>query len=925
MKNSPPDQQSNKQAVEQAGVQLDELAEALDEHAIVSVTDTAGNILYANRRFCDISGYTSEELLGQNHRLVKSGRHAPAFYRDLWKLISSGGKWQGQICNHRKNGEEYWLESTITPVLDASGKPCKYICLQTDITQQKDNEERMRLGLKYSNIGTWEWDIPSGELFWSERIAGLFGYRDGEIETSYENFINAVHPADRKLVEAAVQAALDEDTPYEIEHRVLWPDNSVRWVMERGAVYRDAEGKPLKMLGIVQDIHQRKIGQIDLEQQQMQLKQAQQTARLANWHTNVKTRTFDASETAYEIYGLDSSKEKLSIDSFKNCVYPPDRPLLEEIGDQIKASGCYDVTHRILRPDGEIRHVHVTGQATKDSSGNIISLSGAIQDITNRVELERRLKETEQIFTVAVESAGDGVWQYDFSKSIVSCSPQCMGMLGFEKERVSLSSGQWLDLIHPDDRERLTEAAQNYLTGNSDTYNAQVRMRCKSGEYKWVLCRGGGIQNDSEGHPTQLIGINSDISDIKQKETELVVARNEADKANRAKSEFLSNMSHELRTPLNAIIGFGQLLELDASLSADNSQYVHEVVKAGEHLLELINGILDLAKVEAGRIMLSIETIALLPLLKEAITLIRPLADEKRISLEISGNTDATIAVDRVRLKQILINLISNAIKYNLDNGRVRVTIGANESNMAYIDVEDTGPGLDKDQLEHIFEPFNRANAEHSNIEGTGIGLTITRQLVEMMGGKISVESTPGIGSQFRVIFPLHEEPGQTDTPEHKPADRQYFHSPPNHRAILYIDDNPSNLRLVKNILQTVPNLELVDTHSPELGLDIAGRTPFDLILLDINMPGMDGYEVLRELKKRPGIEDVPIIAVSASAMPSDIKRGMDAGFSDYISKPFDVRHFRQTVLDVITTERQQSAPADNAKGRKPFWKGLIG
>lgn len=901
MTSLPNDPQTEQEAFNRAGVEWRELAQVLNKHALVSITDTAGRITYVNQMFCQVSGYSKEELLGQNHRLIKSNRHPTHFYRELWADICSGKTWRGEICNRTKDGREYWVESTIMPITDECGKPRQFVSIRTEITRQKEVEERMRLSQAYANIGTWDWDIASGKLFWSEKIWSLFGYSEGELATSYENFLNAIHPDDRGSVEAAVNAALESDTAYDIEHRVIWPDGSVHWVLERGAVRRNDAGAAVQMLGIVQDINARKLAELELVKQRDQLSQAQQIAKLVSWHTDLTTREFEASENIYDIYGINPEQQVFSIDNFKNTVHPDDKYLFDKIGQQIQTTGHYDVTHRIIWPSGEVRHVHVSGHAIKNEHNELIALSGVIQDISNRVDLEHRLKETEQRFTFAVEGAGDGVWEYNFRKGLIECSPQCMGMLGFEQKKVVLTSADWLALIHPDDAEELSNQASRYLSGASKTYNAQVRMRCNNGEYKWILCRGTAIEYDKEGLPTRLIGVNSDISDIKRKEAELVAARNAADKANQAKSEFLSNMSHELRTPLNAIIGFGQLLELDSSLTTENSQYVHEVVKAGGHLLQLINEILDLAKVESGRVMLSIETVQLQPVLSDVFTLVRPLAEEKSVSLELTTATDASIAVDRVRLKQILINLLSNAIKYNRPNGMVRVGIDISADNRVCISVEDTGVGIDAAQLQQIFEPFNRLSAENSTVEGTGIGLTITRQLVEMMNGEIGVDSTPGRGSRFYVTFPLYEAPDSGDGQSDSALADADATTLATSRKVLYIDDNPSNLLLVKNILAAVPNIELVDTHSPELGLDMAKRITFDLILLDINMPGINGFELLRLLKALPALESVPVIAVSASAMASDIKRGIEAGFSDYISKPFDVRYFRQLILEFLT------------------------
>lgn len=383
-----------------------------------------------------------------------------------------------------------------------------------------------------------------------------------------------------------------------------------------------------------------------------------------------------------------------------------------------------------------------------------------------------------------------------------------------------------------------------------------------------------------------------------KRELELNAARIAAEEANRAKSEFLSSMSHELRTPLNAILGFSQLMELDKNLPADHKEAVHEMLKAGNHLLQLINEILDLSKIEAGRVELSIEPVEVAPLVDECLTLTRSLADKRGISVNHACPSGAMVRADRTRLKQIILNLMSNAIKYNRDDGQVRISLLPSADSMYRIEVTDTGPGISPERMKELFQPFSRLGAEASNIEGTGIGLTITRRLVEIMGGSVNVVSKVGEGSTFGIELPqatLHQpveledrQPGRTDPQKQAGAVA--------HRTVLYIEDNPSNLRLVAQIMKLRNHIRLVTAHTPELGVAHAQTQHPDLVLLYINMPGMDGYQVLQILKAAPLLHAVPVIAVSANAMARDIERGMAAGFSDYLTKPIDVNRF----LDAI-------------------------
>ncbi len=377
----------------------------------------------------------------------------------------------------------------------------------------------------------------------------------------------------------------------------------------------------------------------------------------------------------------------------------------------------------------------------------------------------------------------------------------------------------------------------------------------------------------------------------------LRLARDEADRANQAKSEFLSNMSHELRTPMNAILGFSQLLEMDSKLQAEHQDFVQEILKAGNHLLDLINEILDLAKIESGRFELTLEPVELGSIAEECLSLVRPLAEKKSVQVGFSGQGDVAVRADRTRLKQALVNLLSNAIKYNNEDGKVSLDAQALGDGHLRVKVTDNGPGIPPERQSELFQPFNRLGAEHSGIEGTGIGLTITRRIVEMMGGSMAMESSLGKGSAFWIDLPLESPPPPSPTPategEASHPEAPHLHS----HTVLYIEDNPVNLKLVSLLLSRRPHIRLLSAPTAEQGIDIARTSPLDLILLDINLPDMNGFEVLNVLKNIESQSDTPIIAVTANAMPADVERGKNAGFTDYLSKPLDLARF-QAILD---------------------------
>ncbi len=404
-------------------------------------------------------------------------------------------------------------------------------------------------------------------------------------------------------------------------------------------------------------------------------------------------------------------------------------------------------------------------------------------------------------------------------------------------------------------------------------------------------------------YETKVVVSARDITEQKKLASSIISAKEEAEKANKAKSEFLSSMSHELRTPLNAILGFSQVLELDpeSPLTYSQQQSVEEILKAGNHLLELINEVLDLSKIESGKVSISIECVEIKPVMEETFAIIKPFADKHNIKIITYPIEDSNefVSSDRTRLKQILLNLLSNAIKYNKQNGQVIFYHDRIDDKYRF-HVIDTGIGISDFDLDFIFKPFHRLNELNNSIEGTGIGLTVSKQLVELMSGEIYVESQKDIGSHFCVEFPstdlcilqANEDVILDENPNYFFENRLY--------KVLYVEDNPANLRLVERILKQINNIEIFSATSGELCIDLAVSHKPDLILLDINLPGMDGHEVFKRLQMHEETHNIPIVAISAHAMPQDIEKAFSLGFADYITKPINVVSFSEKISNIL-------------------------
>jgi PAS domain S-box-containing protein len=397
------------------------------------------------------------------------------------------------------------------------------------------------------------------------------------------------------------------------------------------------------------------------------------------------------------------------------------------------------------------------------------------------------------------------------------------------------------------------------------------------------------MDNELRGH----LWMFEDYTERKRIMQESVFAKEEAIKANHAKSTFLSNMSHELRTPLNGILGFSQLLEIDDKLDAQQRLYVDEILKGGRHLLDLIKEILDLSRIETGRLKVSFKVANITSLIEECVNLIRPAAQRRNLSIEadLSDCLDLFVKIDEIRFRQVILNLLDNAVKYNRESGSIRIICSSKDGNLE-IHVIDTGIGIEDDNLFSIFEPFYRIG--HSNIEGAGIGLSLVKKLTILMEGNVGVVSECGKGSDFWISLPIHDQTDimQKRQDETSPLLIQGIAD----KKILYVEDNASNIELMEQVMKQIPYVKLISAASGSEGIRLVSEEMPDMILLDIQLPDLSGFEVLEQLQSKGLLNEKPVIAISANAMPADVNAALEAGFTEYITKPINITHLLKSL-----------------------------
>jgi CheY-like chemotaxis protein len=396
------------------------------------------------------------------------------------------------------------------------------------------------------------------------------------------------------------------------------------------------------------------------------------------------------------------------------------------------------------------------------------------------------------------------------------------------------------------------------------------------------------------------------VTDRARIEKALREAKEEADRANHAKSEFLSRMSHELRTPLNAILGFGQLLDRQSPTETQRNRIGH-IISAGRHLLNLINEVLDISRVETGNLQLSLEPVCLADALEEALSLMRPLAAERGIDLLTAEPLDQSyyVMADRQRFKQVLLNLLTNAVKYTPVDGEVTVSSSTTGTGTMRIVVSDTGGGISPEKLDRLFTPFDRLGAEQTAVEGTGLGLALCQRLMQAMNGSIGANSALEQGSAFWVELACADSPLARMSPLKRRASQAEIESGAKKRTILYVEDNLSNLTLIEQMLADQPHIQLITAMQGQLGIELARRHSPDLILLDLHLPDLPGWEVLSRLKRDVATYDTPVVIISADATSRQIKRLMAAGAHAYLTKPLDMVEFSRVISETAGTVLQ--------------------
>ena len=887
------------------------LMEAINTYATVSITDTSGRITYANDMFSRITGYSNAELMGQNHRIIKSDVQPEGYWDTVWKTISGGYVWRGEVCNRAKDGSNYWVDAVIAPLFGDKGIE-KYISIRTDITATKQSRqvlegERQRLNniITGTRAGIWEWNLQTDQAIVNARWADMLGYTLDEVAADPNRvWRDSVHPDDLGLASQNLQEHLAglRDT-YEFEGRVRQRDGRWDWHLTRGRVCTyTPDGKPEWVYGITLDISESKRADVERADQAASLRdsaaflaRAGRIAGIGRWQYNLDAGSVTWSDQTCHIHDV-ANGYKPTLEESIAFFAPEARAEITEAIENAKRTGKpWDLELPLITAMARRIWVRCAAEA-EYRDGKRIRLVGIFQDITLRHKLEDEVRQKNVLMKNILENIPVGLSVMDSKLNMVVDNPQFRALLDFPDALFAGEVTKFESII------RFNAARGEYGPGDQDAIVRQIIERARMGEaHRFQRQRGDGRTLEVRGAPMPDGGFVTTYSDI----TELTRATEAAQEASRSKSQFVANMSHEIRTPMNAILGMLKLLH-NTELSTRQLDYATKAEGAAKSLLGLLNDVLDFSKIEAGKMALDPQPFRMDRLLRDLSVILSANVGNKPVEVlfDVDPALPNIMVGDAMRLQQVLINLGGNAIKFT-HRGEVVVQFKVLEQTTQHtrlrIAVRDSGIGIAPENLHHIFDGFMQAEASTTRrFGGTGLGLSICKRLVRLMGADLQIESQLDHGSTFHFTVALTRADEVPGDPEPIPV------RVPSPMQVLVVDDNPVACGLLQSMCQSW-GWQTDVAHSGAEALSLlrtradAMQAPYDVLFLDWLMPEMDGWETIAQIRKL-GAQAISPITVMVTAHGRDMLTQRSPQEQSYLNafliKPITASLLFDTVAD---------------------------
>ena len=805
---------------------------------------------------------------------------------EVLPIVRAEGRWVGELdFQHFATKERLPVLWNVFYVREhADGEPVALACISPDMRRVRraehdlnESRERLEAALNASGTGTFRWDIRTSSLAWDRNLDALFGLAPNQTARSLEAFIAHVHPDDRVGVIASCERCAAEGADFEMEFRVVWPDGSIHWLLDKGKTFTDEVGCPAYMTGACVDITARKQVEDEARASQQRFRELADAMPQIVWTSKGRGGGDYFNRQWVEYTGM-SVEEGLQ--RGWELVHPDDLARAVTSWNEALANRQpYESEHRFRRQDGDYRWHLVRGVPVIGPDGEVERWYGTCTDIHEQKQTLTRLRKKQEFLRVAHEAAAFGAFEWNIQDGTNWWSPELEAVYGLQPGTFEQTYEAWRLRVHPDDLPGAEAEMRKSL--ESGQYYTDFRILRPDGAVRWMHAR-ARIIYDAEGRPEYMVGINLDVTDRRAIEEALR-------QADRRKDEFLAMLAHELRNPLSAVSSALQVARLPG-LPEDKRQWTNEVVdRQMGQLTRLIDDLLDVARITQGKIQLKKERLRVDVIVQRAIAAVSPLIESRRHQLTASLASGCCCDADPARLEQVLVNLLTNAAKYTPPGGQIKIAVEGDDTHVRIV-VADTGTGIPTAMLPHIFELFTQVDRSLERSQGgLGIGLTLVRRLVELHGGQVSVQSREGEGSTFVVTLPRAVEAvaaascGESHSRANCPT------------TILIVDDNRDSAAMLAALLAHVGHQVYLAYDGLE-AIEVARQQRPAIVLLDLGLPGKNGFEVALELRKDTALATTRFIALSGYGQAEDRQRTAAAGFDDHLVKP--VQH--ETLMRLI-------------------------
>ena len=878
-------------------------------NSMIIITNAEREIKWVNNAFTKLTGYTLEEVTGKNPgKLLQGTDSDQSTIALLRSSIQKNESFETEILNYKKDGSPYWVNIKGKPLFNEEGKVEHYFAIEEDITERKktaqllsENNLRLEMAIRSANAAQWHWDVVKNVVTYSTSWRQLLGYEEGELDNSFESWAQILHPDDLEHTKNCLTDYLTGKTDsYKTEFRLRHKKGHYLCLLDHGIISeRDSNNNPTKIIGIAFNISELKETQKQLQETEENYRNALDATGAAVWEWMLEDGTLKTSNSFLKLFGLEDFPEIAgSYKTLSILIHPEDLQLLNERA-QLHIDGVlpnFEVEYRQknLQTNTYEWYNAIGAVSLRDKTGTALSITGYSTSIQKRKEVEQRLVESERQIKLLIEASGVVLWEWFITEDKIVSNNSFARLFGYAdiNEMPMSYTGMMTKMIHPDDLQLVATQIRDSFTSKDSGIDIECRLKnVSTGLFEWFNFKGSITEWDALNNPVKAAGFIFGIQARKEAEEKLARAKDVAENSLKIKRKFLANISHEIRTPLHAIIGLGEQVS-DSELNSKQQVQIDMMNESAKGLLRIINDLLDYSRIEDGKLSFESVSFNLREMLYTVYNLFEHTAVKKNLKLEyeVDASADELFIGDPLRLRQIITNIISNAIKFT-EKGAVTIRYNilqeTNTDCYLLFTCADTGIGMSDEMKRKLFEDFSQEDESFQRkYGGSGLGLSITRELVRFMGGLIEIQSEKNSGTTVTIKLPLKKNTQglqqEVTTVTGMIDSNQNCLEGLN---ILAAEDNEFNRLLLKFIFDKHHIKYEIAVNGKE-AIRLLNQNEFDLIMMDIQMPDMDGLEATAQIRQQ--LKEIPIIAMTANAVKEELEAYLTVGFTDYITKPFE-------------------------------------